>query len=283
VRSLDDASDAFQSPIVRLSSDGSSMKFEVGTIEGLRKDYPIFSFAVDPTGRLYQIVGYSEDKKDFTALVAFSSAGSYMWKSKFEFDFVPAMFLPLPAGDFLITGTKNISEGGRTQKHFFTGIFGSDAQLKRALKLPGDADVEQQMSKSKLYAGNVAEARLAPNGNIWLLRKTGQPRIQVLDGRGALLRVLELKAPAENARPMDFFSSGTRLLVVFQTQEQPKQAGGSKAKMLYGLFDGESGELITVYVPPEKPGILACVNGTELTFLRGTAEGRFGIARADLE
>lgn len=65
VRLLAGTGSAFENPVVRISRKGSSARFEPSKVPGISgKQIYVFNYAVEDSGRMYQLVGLPEEELD---------------------------------------------------------------------------------------------------------------------------------------------------------------------------------------------------------------------------
>ncbi len=260
-------------PVVRISRTGKVSQFGSKTIEGLPRDAEILRFGIGADGRLHQIIHTIEKRKDALYLVSFSSEGQPASKSSFgESDWMPQLFLPLPSGDFFITGTKLSPEGkpGST----FAGIFGADAQLKRAVR-PESAS---EITGDETFRFAINNVRLADDGNIYLLRASPRPTVKVLNQTGEAVRDLVLQPPLPKASAGNFYVAQRRFLVIFRSPAEKDLPRATR----YALYDSDTGELRASYDPGPRRPILACFTGKEIIEL-SPKSGYFAIGTTELK
>ncbi len=148
----------------------------------------------------------------------------------------------------------------------FGGIFGGDARLKRSIKVSG----------RDLVLGR-RDAQVGPDGNIYILRRSSSPTMQVINESGDAVRSLTLAPPMPDSSVTNFYIAQRSLLVAFQT----KQKEGTHT-MQYALYDLQGGKLLRTYYLPPRTGLLTCFSGEEVTILTHR-NGYFAIATADVK
>ncbi len=259
-------------PIVKLAKDGSLSQFATSNIPDLPASPTIFRYAVGPDGHLYEIVRTVADHSATLYLVEFSSDGHYLSKSKFtDSNWVPQAFLPLRSGDFLITTT--VVERDKPQRTS-AGIYDSDARLKRPIKL----SAAEPDTQGALVMTPSRDAQVGRDGNIYLLRRTSPPEVQVVSESGDVLRKLKLAPPIPNSTVGDFFVGDRGLLVEFQTE--PSKDAPHPNRL--ALYDPTDGTLWRSYYLPPRSGFPACLSGSELTILT-PSHGYFAISTAEIK
>jgi hypothetical protein len=268
---------ALEQPVVRIDRTGQTTEYNLSNVPEAPKDAVTFTFAVDRSGRVFQVVQtHDEEKRPQLYIVSFDRNGEFRWKLALKrpaglslvSDFVPSSLIATPYGDFLLTGY----EKGVAFTAFFTG----DGQLwssRASASTKGEGKVPVNL-------GN-ASAKIGTDGGLYVLQ-TQRVAVDVFNAETELLRTLALRPPFVGAQPQRLLFAGPRLLVAFQERWDPGEKD-KLPKVVYALYDTETAEPIVSYVVPPRSGILACADPERLTFLRPGDGGRFAIVHAPLK
>ncbi|MBI2683022.1 MAG: hypothetical protein HYX26_07385 [Acidobacteriales bacterium] len=243
------------------------------------RDQEILSFTIDEGGLIFAIIATRDPAGTHIAnhLVAMSNEGELIWKSSFEFNFIPTTFAVLPGEDFLLGG---LWEPGlaRGDERAFLGVFSKEAVQKRPL-LPASYKPDSATDPRRLPQ---AEVRLAGDGTFYLFRPARELVIEMFELSGKRLKVFKLQPPFQDAEAVDFFLDEARIIVAFQSPSTSlKDKNPREFRMRYGVYSRDTGETLYVLVPPPRAGILSCVQNGELVFLK-PERGNFAIAKAKL-
>jgi hypothetical protein len=268
---------SYVSNIARVEADGSTETFSLGQVQG--ENSHVFTFAVDRDGAMYEILrAAATDAREMVEYVRFDGDGDVRSREPFGQELIPSAFLPLPNGNFFLSGIMMKETNDGVSESPVAGIFGANAHLQRRLRgdvpartLEDDGDVNDAF----LHAESV---RLGDDGNMYVLLDGDHAKIAVVSQAGRIVRQLKLQEPFENGVASDMWVSEGRLLVVYEGE-----ADDPKDSFVYVLYDVQSGEVIRQYKPDFR-GTLACFqDGQTLSVLvRQPLTGNVGITTAEL-
>ncbi len=279
--------DNFSSPtIARIDDDGSTQTISLGSLPNSSADQHAFVFTAAQDGTLHEILRLQPDATGDPQIdyVRFDPDGAFRSQATFQQEFVPSLLLPLPSGNFFAAGVTlkrvqdSISEGS------LAGIFSPEAVLLQPLRKNG-ATLTRVGAKQQVAAGDItnlvqgATAKLADDGNIYVLLAADHARVAVITQSGEIVRELTLQEPFEVGAANDMWVSGNRVLVAYEGEaDDPKNA------TVYVLYDAHTGEVVRAY-KPDFLGTATCFqDGQTLTvFVHPSNSGAIAIASAQLQ
>jgi hypothetical protein len=292
-------------PVIRIAPDKTRLvTAELGkTSEFSGSLFQILDFRVDPKGQVWTLVMSRKDDKVTISIVVFDEDGKFKSQTKLQGEMFSATeFVPFASGQILVTGYKKLApekgappeKGKRPAVEPFTAIFDTSGRLVRELNLPGDVKDPDTPAKNPPKSENSQKNRvdvrsavtetgtsIGDDGNIYLVRMTDQPTVDVLSESGELLRHFKVAKPSDTANPLFMrFVGGHRLVFDFVEPVPPDDPGGDT--QIFAVIDAESGETLYRYkVSGTSGGAFACYNSDQsFSFLNSTSAGFMTIVKA---
>jgi hypothetical protein len=260
----------FEAPVTKLRADGTATTLELGEIPDLGRHVEILAFHVDSSLRIYAIAkDEATPVKEY--LVEYDALGRYQSKVLLQRPLLPSALMRLPSGLFLVTGMTWQARKGEVSSSV-TAIVDPSGNEVGSLKLAAD-DSASTLSPEGIAFNPVIERGTAmggPDGFTYLFKAGSYPKVQVLDGTGRAVRVLQLTPPVPDSEPFEFFVDGHRLAIMFQ-QRLPEQDGKKRGQLILALYSAEKGELLASYLE-KAPTWIACMKDGTLTTLMPTSD-----------
>ncbi len=166
--------------IAMVSADGSAQQTELAAVPGFG-DTHTFVMATSEGGSVHEVVRAwdSSDRSDSPSIyyLRFDADGSFRSRQRFEQEFIPAMLLPLPSGNFFAAGVvvKKPQGAEEVEEVPLAGIFDSDARLITGLQ-KASAKTASAATKSSSSDSDIDDAiqqgghvTLGDDGNIYIL------------------------------------------------------------------------------------------------------------------
>lgn len=257
-------------PVTRMSADGRiTGQFDLTKVPDFSQRLMPLVFAVDSGGALYAIASTDDDK---VYLLAYSRPGDFAWKVRIPSDINVSQIVPLPTGDFLLSGSQTISNKKSSTKRPLVALIDREGRISRDLS----------DSKDSARAADALEtpyAELADDGNLYSIQPGVRTTVRVFSTDGALIRTFRLQPPFEDAKPEDLFMVGGRMLLIYQSRAASKE---TPFRIEYALYSSLDGELLARYQFKLK-GFLACANADGLSFLTMGRDGNFEISHGQLQ
>lgn len=280
-RPIAGAGSAFENPVVRIEADKSSTTLNLNSAPGVPTSLYIFAFDVDPSGRVYAVVGGQNQEADpGLYIVSFSKDGGFLSRTKLDMTFRPAgIFLKLPNDEFLVSGLKDTNKP--PEQRAFVAIFRDGGSLRLLSETPEGQEVKKDPNRPGILDPVLQFGQAVRNeaGEIYLLKATSPPHVEVFSSAGKLVRSMELPPPFKEAAHGTLYLSGSNILLMYQTSD-PEEARKS-FRLYYTLYSGLTGKPVITYLQ-DHPAILGCVNGTEAVFLKGMS-GRLVLGTTELK
>jgi hypothetical protein len=217
--------DPGQPAIHKLNSKGERVAVFQPTSNPDRKIDFSRSFAVAPSGELYELVFAHE----ITRYV-------YVYKSNGAFDstiklqpgipWSPSTIAVFPSGQLLVSGAE-FERGAGVATLPFTGIFAADGRLLKEIKLEDDETLrdmavrgDARATSAKMPHGNravsLSHAEMASDGNAYLMRWTTPVIFYAISSGGEVVRRFTVNPPQDAAEPpMDVHLSENRVAILF--------------------------------------------------------------------
>lgn len=276
--------------LAKVSPDGTVQQTQLAAVPGFG-DTHTFAITTAEGGAIQEVVRAwdTSDRSDSPSIyyVRFDADGSYRSREQFDTEFIPAMLLPLPNGDFFAAGVavKKVQGMEDVEEVPLAGIFDSDARLRTTL----------QSASAKAGAGDVASSSsdddtdeaiqqgghvtLGDDGNIYVLLSASNTRVRVYRQTGEFLREMTLQQPFQEGLATGVWVSGRRLLVAYEGEaDDPKDA------ITYITYDAGTGQLIRAYRPQFSGNVACFQDGQSLTVLVNLKySGQLAIGSVDLQ
>ncbi len=277
--------------LANIEPDGSAQQTDLAAVPGFG-DMHTFTMTRSAAGAVYEIVRAwdNANRSDSPSIyyLQFDGDGSFRSRQKFENEFIPAMLLPLPSGDFFAAGVVMKKQPGTEEVDEvpLAGIFDSDARLRSKLQSASAKSGANAAAQSSTSDSDAADAidqsshvTLGDDGNIYVLLSASNTRVRVYSQTGAFLREMTLQQPFEEGLATGVWVSGGRMLVTYEGEaDDPKDA------ITYILYDAASGQLMRAY-RPQFAGTVACFqDGQGVTVLVNQQySGHLAIGTVDLQ
>ncbi len=275
------------------SLDGQRARIAVRTLRKVGRDgtlkakYSLES-APELTGLDVQDFGVSSDGRVYATaaspseifVIEFDEGGTFKSKTKLARLFKPTQLAVFKSGEFLISGVELPESSETVEPDAFTGIFGRDGRLIRAISVseakrkeadqPKDQETDLTGINPEVEFGF---ALMGDDGNAYLLRSAYPAVIYVISSGGEILRTLKIDLGRSyvSASPRTMFVAQGKLLLLFSDDKES----------FFELADVETGEVQAEYFgTPELGEALGCYTGTELIFL-GVKNGKLQLTHAE--
>jgi hypothetical protein len=187
------------------------------------------SFALSPSGELYQIVFPHEITR---YVMVFKSDGTYKSTIKMQpgFGWIPSTLTVFSSGDLLASGLRYDRDRNDHVMWPFTGIFSSDGALLKEVSLEddddirklaasGDARVSSTSNPSANFAVEFGQSEPAEDGNIYLMRWITPTIFYAISPGGEVVRRFVVDPGDDNAKPAAMHIAGNRIAVLFYRTE----------------------------------------------------------------
>jgi len=256
------------SKIVRISSDGTVEQVQLAPVPGFGATHT-FAITTSEGGAVQEVVRAwdTSDPSDSPSIyyLQFAADGSFRSRRQFAHEFIPALLLPLPSGNFFAAGVlmKDVPGTNDTEEVPVTGIFNSDTRLISKLQnAPAKAAVQAASSSADGEALQSGHVVLGDDGNLYVLLSARNTRVRVYRQTGELLREMTLQQPFEHGLATGIWVSDGRLVVTYDGKADDRNHAAT-----YIEYDSNSGQLIRTY-RPQFTGMVACFKeGQTLTVL----------------
>jgi hypothetical protein len=284
--------DPFGAPWVKVSADGRiAATYSLASVTEY-KSIQGSDFAIGPHGEFLVIATATpkDEKKDqrksIVVIVTFDSDGSYRSKAELDIEstIAPAKILPLPDGNFFVTG-RQIDDNTDSQTEVaakpFNAIVDPSGKIVKNVAVPNDVKLKapsKQSSGLSLSEIPLGDAVLGDDANIYLMRRTQNPSVYVISADGQLIKGYEVKRPSETALALDMkWGMGGKLAFLFGA---PPTGGGSQDRVLT-VVDAQTGETqINYETGPETGAAVACFTPNGVTFIGSTDDGHLALKHA---
>jgi hypothetical protein len=229
--------------------------------------------------------------KNALSLAVFSADGKL--KSRTQLDppaFLPYQLAVFPSGESLVSGLEHVHSRRAVGPYkSFTAIYDKNGQLLKRLSLPEDVEIDADAERGdSRYAhgpmfGNRAvssgRARLADDGNIYLMRSTSPATVYVISSSGEVVRTLSIEPAGSGQLPFDMQVAGGRIAVEFALYCSADHCEGRN----FTVADATTGQKLSDYSEDEGVGgVLACYSAKpeRFTFLRVSEDNKLQIIEA---
>ncbi len=276
--------------IAKVSPDGSAEQMQLAAVPGFGEMHT-FAIAVDDGGSVHEIVrAWPTETGDDSPLIyylLFAPDGSFRSRQRLQKEFIPAVLVPLPSGNFFSAGVvvKKTPGSRDLEESPLAAIFDSDAQPiarlgsgpARLKQVSTGAQDDQEDDATAIQQGG--SVRLGDDGNLYVLLSHDKTRVRVFAQTGEFLYELNLEQPFRNGLATGLWVSAGRLLVRYEGEADDPANG-----IVFMLYDSHTGELIRAY-HPEFSGTVACFqDGTSLSvLLQNKSTGKFALGTAELQ
>jgi hypothetical protein len=285
-----------EAPWLKISADGKiTATYSLASVTEY-KNLQGLDFAIGPRGEFVVLAAGpnpKNEKESKVVVVTFDPDGSYRAKAELgiESTISPAKILPLPDGNFFVTGRLLEDNGGsqtdvtqtasvQTSKPF-NAIVGPAGRIIKSFSIQNDV-VSKPSSKQSEPSGTslpeiaLGEAVLGDDFNIYLMRRTQNPSVFVISASGELIRSFEIKRPSETATSIDMkWGAGGKLAFLFRV---PSTQTGASPSLILSVVDSQTGETQINYQPGTETGAaVACFTPNGITFVGATDDGHLAL------
>jgi len=221
--------DPEQPAIHKLNSKGERVAVFQPTSNPDRKIDISRSFAVVPSGELYELVFAHEITR---YVYVYKSDGSFDSAIKLQpgVPWSPSTIAVFPSGQLLVAGAE-YERGAGVAALPFTGIFAADGRLLKEIKLEDDETLrdmavqgDARVTSPQMPHGNravaLSHAEMASDGNAYLMRWTTPAIFYAISPGGEVVRRFTVNPPQDAAEPpMDVHLSENRIAILFVNQQ----------------------------------------------------------------
>ena len=215
--------------IHKLNSKGERVAVFQPTLNPDRKIEASRSFAVVPSGELYELVFAHEITR---YVYVYKSDGSFDSAVKLQpgIPWSPSTIAIFPSGQLLIAGAE-YERGAGVATLPFTGIFAADGRLLKEIKLEDDETLrdmavrgDARVTSPQMPHGNravaLSHAEMASDGNAYLMRWATPAIFYAISPGGEVVRRFTVNPPQDAAEPpMDVHVSENRIAILFVNQQ----------------------------------------------------------------
>jgi hypothetical protein len=215
--------------IHKLNSQGERVAIFQPTSNPDRKIDASRSFAVVPSGELYELVLAHEITQ---YVYVYKSDGSFDSAIKLQpgIPWAPSTIAVFASGQLLISGAE-FERGASVATLPFTGIFAADGRLLKEIKLEDDETLrdmavqgDARVTSAQMPHGNravaLSQAEVASDGNAYLMRWTTPVIFYAISPGGEVVRRFTVNPPEDAAEPpMDVHVSENRIAVLFVNRQ----------------------------------------------------------------
>jgi hypothetical protein len=277
-------------PITQLLPNGSTRKIDLGAATNFGE--PVLGVAFDPDGQgnVYAAIQIGLAIQWYIA--KYDNAGRFIRKLTLPGRLLPYFVLPIGGDRIVVGGVVSRASGTETHTTSVVAIFDKDGNQLNSLSLPED-DANEVVTKEptkQLYYSvenptiESGRAVLADDGDIYILRASDRPTLQVVTADGASQRTVEFEPPAPDVMPSDLIISKHSIAVAYFMSKSSKICLTKGALVVYGR---QSGNVIATYYAQLAPHRYVCAQNHQLVYFRsekGQANyqiGRVGIPEPD--
>ncbi len=260
-----------QAPFRILQLDGKSIEIDPTTATTPPGPVIATAYDVDLNGNLYATIQVGRSAQWYVA--SFDKSGHFTGKTALSETFNPSFILPISKGRFVIGGVKPKTTAEQMHTSSLVAIFDPSGNVLKSLSLPDD-DAEEEVTKQvvpnhifySVYnrAIEMGRAVLGPDGNIYIFRAFSQPKVQILDPEGNLLRVTSLVPSASGSWPTNFYVFGDSIAVGYLMS---KREDVCLTEGNFTLYSPVSGRILHNYLIPLGPQLFVCAQNHSLVYL----------------
>jgi hypothetical protein len=261
-------------PISVLSLDGKSLTIRPAEGTGFPSVYTL-PFNADSKGNFYAAIQPTNGVQWF--LAAYDNEGHFKWRNPFATHFTPTFLLPIKNDQFIVGGVGARASPENPKGDSVIGVFGKDGVMIHSLALPDDDAVGTAEGFNRAIQFGIAMP--GSDGLSYIFRASANPKVQILDADGNVMRTLTLAAVSDDAWPSNFFILENSIAVAYLDN---KSDGVCLTEGNFTIYDDKTGRILVNYRIPAK-GILTCRESNFLVFLSSTkGDKNFHLARTEL-
>jgi hypothetical protein len=263
-------------PISALSLSGKSLTIHPAEGTGFPSVY-MLPFNADSKGNFYAAIQPTNGVQWY--LAAYDNEGHFKWRSPFAGHFTPTFLLPIRNDQFIVGGVHAGASPEKPKGGSVVGVFGKDGVMIHSLSLPDDDVVQGTATQEFSRAIQFGIAMPGPDGLNYIFRASANPKVQILDADGNVIRTLTLPAASDDAWPSNFFVLDNSIAVAYLDS---KSDGVCLTEGDFTIYDDKTGGILVNYRIPAK-GILTCRASNFLVFLSANkGDANFHLTRTEL-
>jgi hypothetical protein len=257
-------------PITALLTNGQSQMYDLSAATNHQEPVLGTTFYVDSQGMIYAAIQIGRETQWYIA--QYDPTGAFVRKTALPLRFMPSFLLSLPQDRLLVGGTFTRSSGKETRVKSLVAIFDKDGGQLESLSLPQDDSAEtvvkEEGVKQSYYAvRNPAieggKAVLADNGNVYILRASEKPVVQVVNPKGETIRILAIEPADAALLPTDLAVYKDSVAVGYFLNRADNICPTVGQLILYSP---QSGDVITRYSVKLSPLLFVCAQGRDLVY-----------------
>jgi hypothetical protein len=258
-------------PITALLPSGQSQVFDLRAATNYQQPVLGTTFYVNAQGTIYAAIQIGRETQWYIA--QYDRAGTFVRRTALPARFMPSFLLSLPEDRLLVGGTFARSSGKETHVKSLVAIFDKDGNQLKSLSLPEDDSAEtvvKEEAVKQLYytvrnpAIEGGKAVLADDGNVYILRASEKPVVQVVNPKGDTLRTFVLE-PGNAALLPTVLAVYKDSVAVGYFWNRADNICPTAGQLI--LYSPQSGNVITRYSVKLSPMIFVCAQGRDLVYL----------------
>jgi hypothetical protein len=272
-------------PITVLLPDGKSKTIDLRAASNFQEPVIGTTFNVDTQGNIYAAIQIGRSIQWYVA--KYDKSGTFIHKIVLPKRFMPFFLLPISGDRVLTGGTFSRSSGEETRTKSLVAIFDREGNQLNSLSLPGDDSNEiiaKEPNVKQIYYSvsnptiEAGKAVLADDGNIYVLRASDKPVVQVIRQEdGIPLRTFELEPAGHDMLPSEFLIYKDSIAVGYFISKSDKICPTKGFLILYGR---QAGDVVMRYLVQLAPPLFVCVQDRQLVYFQGSKEqSNYHIAR----
>jgi hypothetical protein len=255
-------------PVIKIDAEGKRVAlFDPASVSQLQLSRAdAFSPASD--GALYQIAAVGIAKPQIYVL-HFSSDGSFSSPIHIDADFQPFQFAAFADGNLLLSGFQRDAQNRSDARRPFTAVFSADGRMLAQISFDSSTSAKTPRAKAGAPPATEAEksiptldlsdAESAPDGNIYVLRRSAPAVIYAISPAGHILRTIKISPPTPGETPNTFHISVNRFALSFWDEKTNHQS--------LVVADLQTGRRIATYSDPGTLGpTFACYSANDAAF-----------------
>jgi hypothetical protein len=277
-------------PILRVSPDGRRTRtFPIpGSGDPNMEDVSASDFVADQSQNIYVVVYQKKKPREGKAggderlVVRLRSDGEPDGTIKLQPQFGARRIAAFAGGQLFVWGVMWSED--RSQARSSAVILATDGRVLATVPMASDLAGDEShpglrtgapAATSAISLGSVVAG---DDGNIYTMRLSSSPQVQVISPGGEVLRSMPLSSPAPDYFAQQMIVGQGRLIVLYRKQA----AEGRSASSIVSVFDAQTGAKLADYLAaPPLGGGLACFTRAGLVFV-GEKDGKVAIRYAPI-
>jgi hypothetical protein len=213
-------------------------------------------------------------------ILRYSDDGEYKGVVTLGRDIHPSRLGVFPSGEFLVIGTKTLTDKPQAAKEYstVTEIYDQSGRfIKPVIFRVGEFGLNKKGSSfaQKTESIGLAQVESGPDG-VYVLLYGAQPTLFVISSAGEVERRLPLSTPGKEFKPATLRVSSGRIMVEFVNQ--PQSGNGI---YYYVTYDSNTGDQLARYETEGPSGIFCCYDwNVGFTFLSSESNGQSVVRHA---